>query len=53
MKKKPDLLVVLLAVFSLGVALTLFLPMSSSRTAAQPVSPLQAGVLTADEVRGG
>ena len=51
MKKKPDLLVILLAAFGLGVALTLFVPMSSSRTVAEPVSALQAGVFTAEEIR--
>lgn len=50
MKKKPDLLVVLLAVFGLGVAVTLLMPMSSSRSVAEPASALQAGVFTADEV---
>ena len=50
-KKKPDLLVVLLAAFGLGVALTLLVPMSSTRTVAEPVSPLQAGVFTADEIQ--
>lgn len=50
MKKKPDLLVVLLAVFGLGVAVTLLMPMSSSRSVAEPVSALQAGVFTADEI---
>lgn len=51
MKKQPDLLVILLAAFGLGVALTLLVPMSSSRTVAEPVSALQAGVFTADEIR--
>jgi hypothetical protein len=51
MKRKPDLLVILLAAFGLGVALTLFVPMSSSPTVAEPVSALQAGVFTAEEIR--
>ena len=50
MKKKPDLLVVLMAAFGIGVLITMLVPMSSSRTVAEPVSALQAGVLTADEV---
>ena len=50
MKKKPDLLVVLLAVFGLGVAVTLLMPMSSSRSVAEPASALQAGVFTAEEI---
>jgi threonine/homoserine efflux transporter RhtA len=50
-KKKPDLLVVLLAVFGLGVVLTLLAPMSSSRSVAGPASALQAGVFTAEEIR--
>jgi ABC-type arginine transport system permease subunit len=44
-KKKPDLIVVLLAVFGLGVALTLLVPMSASRSVAEPISPLHAGVI--------
>lgn len=49
-KKKPDLLMVLLAVFGLGVAITLLMPASSSRSVAEPASALQAGVFSADEV---
>jgi hypothetical protein len=49
-KKKPDLLVVLLAAFGLGVAVTLLMPISSSRSVAEPVSALQAGVFSADEI---
>ena len=45
MKRKPDLMVVLLAVFGLGVVVTLLAPMSSTRSVAEPVSPLQAGVI--------
>ena len=51
MKNKPDMLVILLAAFGLGVALTLLIPMSSSRTVAEPVSALQAGVFTAEEIQ--
>ena len=50
MKKKPDLLLVLMAVFGIGVLVTMLMPMSSSRSVAEPVSALQAGVFTADEV---
>ena len=46
MKRKPDLLVVLLAIFGLGVLVTLLAPISSSSSIAEPVSPLQAGVFT-------
>lgn len=51
MKNKPDMLVILLAAFGLGVALTLLIPISSSRTVAEPVSALQAGVFTAEELQ--
>ena len=44
MKKKPDMILVLLAIFGLGVAVTLLTPFSSSQSVAEPVSPLQAGV---------
>ena len=46
MKRKPDLIVVLLALFGLGVVATLLLPMSSTRSVAEPVSALQAGVFS-------
>ncbi len=49
-KKKPDLLVVLMAAFGIGVLVTMLMPMSSSRSVAEPVSALQAGVFTAEEV---
>ena len=49
-KNKPDLLVVLMAAFGIGVLITMLMPMSSSRSVAEPVSALQAGVFTADEV---
>ena len=51
MKNKPDMLVILLAVFGLGVVLTLMMPMTSSRTVAGPASALQAGVFTAEEIQ--
>jgi hypothetical protein len=44
-KRKPDLIVILLAVFGLGVLATLLLPISSSPTVAEPASPLQAGII--------
>jgi acyl-CoA synthetase (AMP-forming)/AMP-acid ligase II len=44
-KRKPDFILVLLAVFGLGVVVTLLLPMSSSHSVAEPVSALQAGVI--------
>ncbi len=43
-KKKPDLMLVLLAVFGLGVLATLLMPLSSSNSVAKPLSPQQAGV---------
>ena len=49
LKRKPDLMLVLLAVFGLGVVITLIAPMSSTRSVAEPASPLQAGVITQDE----
>ncbi len=36
---------VLIAVFALGMAVTLLLPMASSQTNAAPASPLQAGII--------
>ena len=44
-KRKPDVLVVLLALFGLGVVGTLLLPTSASSTVAAPASALQAGVI--------
>ncbi len=45
-KKKPDLILVLLAIFGLGLAVTLLTPFSSSQSVAEPLSPLQAGVFS-------
>ena len=45
MKRKPDFLLILMAVFGLGVAVTLILPATSSDTVAAPESELQAGVI--------
>jgi hypothetical protein len=44
-KRKPDLILVLLAVFGLGVVLTLLMPISASHSVAEPASALQAGVI--------
>jgi acyl-coenzyme A synthetase/AMP-(fatty) acid ligase len=46
-KTKPDMILVLLAIFGLGVVITLLAPFSSSQSVAEPVSPLQAGVILA------
>lgn len=44
-KRKPDLMVVLMAVFGIGVLVTLLLPMAANNTIAEPASGLQAGVI--------
>jgi hypothetical protein len=41
--RKPDFLLILAAAFSLGVLLTLLLPMAANDTEAAPASELQAG----------
>lgn len=41
----PDAMLLLLAVFGLGLLVTLVLPLASSDTVAAPASPLQAGVV--------
>jgi hypothetical protein len=38
-------MIVLLAVFALGLVVTLLLPVASSNTVAAPASPLQAGLI--------
>lgn len=48
MKGKPDFIVILVAVFGLGVLLTLLLPMAANNTVAAPASELQAGVIIRD-----
>jgi hypothetical protein len=48
LKRKPDLMLVLMAVFGMGVAITLILPMAANDTVAAPASELQAGVLIQD-----
>ena len=45
MKRKPDFLLILMAVFGLGVAITLALPVTSGKISAAPASQLQAGVI--------
>ena len=45
MKRKPDVLLILMAAFGVGVLVTLLLPMSASDTVAAPASELQAGVI--------
>ena len=47
-KRKPDTLVILLALFGLGVVATLMLPVTSNSTVAAPASPLQAGIIIED-----
>jgi hypothetical protein len=44
-KRKPDMMLILLALFGLGVILTLLLPMTASDTVAEPASALQTGVI--------
>lgn len=48
MKSKPDLLLILLAVFGIGVLVTLLVPFSANDTVAAPASELQAGVIIRD-----
>ena len=48
MKRKPDLLLILFAVFGIGVVVTLMLPMTANDTVAAPASELQAGVIIRD-----
>ena len=45
MKRKPDLMVVLMAVFGISVVVTLMQPMAANDTVAAPASGLQAGVI--------
>lgn len=44
-KRKPDLLLIIIAVFGLGVAATLAIPMTSNESVAAPVSERQAGII--------
>ena len=47
-KRRPDFVLVIMALFGLGVALTLALPSSASRTVAAPASELHAGIIIPD-----
>jgi len=47
-KRKPDLLLILMAAFGVGVLVTLMLPMAANDTVAAPASELQAGVIIRD-----
>ena len=44
-KRKPDMLLILMAVFGMGVVATLLIPMTSNDSVAAPASELQAGVI--------
>jgi hypothetical protein len=43
--RKPDLLIILLLTFAVGVLGTLLLPLAANDTVAAPASELQAGVI--------
>ncbi len=45
MKSKPDVMLILLAAFGMGVLLTVMLPVTTSDTVAAPASELQAGII--------
>ncbi len=45
---KPDVLLVIMAAFGIGVMATLLLPMTSTNTVAAPASELQAGIIIED-----
>ncbi len=47
-KTKPDLMMLLLAAFGVGVLVTLMMPTAASDTVAAPASELQAGVIIRD-----
>ena len=46
-KRKPDLMLILMGAFGVGVLLTLMLP-AANNSVAEPVSALQAGVIITD-----
>ena len=46
MKRKPDFIMVLMALFGLGVVLTLLMPIGASHSVAKPVSASQAGIFS-------
>ena len=52
MNSRPDLILLLLVVFSLGVAVTLLLPANASQSEAEPNAALSAGVFTQPEPSG-
>lgn len=43
-RRRPDFMVILVALFGLGVVLTLLLPLASNDTVAAPASELHAGI---------
>jgi hypothetical protein len=45
LKRKPDLLFLLLIAFGVGVLVTLLVPLAANDTVAAPASALQAGVI--------
>ncbi len=45
MKTKPDFMLVLLAVFGIGVAITFIVPSSAESSLDAPASQLQAGII--------
>jgi hypothetical protein len=47
-KRKPDLLWILITAFGVGVLLTVLVPMAANNTVAAPASELQAGVIISD-----
>ncbi len=47
-KRRPDFMVILMALFGFGVMLTLLMPMASNDTVAAPASELHAGILIED-----
>ncbi|MFT4823503.1 MAG: hypothetical protein ACI9DH_001259 [Halioglobus sp.] len=48
MKRKPDFLLIVMAIFGLGVILTFVTPVTFSKTNAAPASELHAGVIISD-----
>jgi acyl-coenzyme A synthetase/AMP-(fatty) acid ligase len=48
-KRKPDMLLVLMAAFGVGVLVTMMMPMMATDTVAAPASALQAGVIITDD----
>lgn len=49
MNRKPDVVLVLAAVFALGLLLTLMLPLAANESVADPASALEAGVLLTEQ----